>query len=114
MIRVDVILDLEGLLKSCMVVGHAGAGPEGSDIVCAAVSILTKTALKTLAGRDGIIVRVPAGLPERGSFAMETDYTGAGRDFLAAVGDFLMEGLVSVSEAYPGYCTMFIHKERRK
>jgi uncharacterized protein YsxB (DUF464 family) len=114
MISVDVALDLEGLLKSCLVMGHAGAGPAGSDMVCSAVSILTKTALKTLAGRDGIIVRVPAGTPERGAFEMETDYTGDGRDFLAAAGGFLVNGLVSVSEAYPAYCTMHIHKERRK
>ncbi|MDR2758940.1 MAG: ribosomal-processing cysteine protease Prp [Spirochaetaceae bacterium] len=113
MITIDVVLDVEGLLKSCKVTGHAGAGPKGSDIVCAAVSILTKTALKTLTGREGIIVRVPAGVPERGRFGMETDYTGKGRDFLAAAGAFLTEGLVSVSEAYPGYCIMNIHKERR-
>ncbi|MDR2631438.1 MAG: ribosomal-processing cysteine protease Prp [Spirochaetaceae bacterium] len=113
MINIDVVLDDEGLLKSCKVAGHAGAGPKGSDIVCAAVSILTKTALKTLTGREGIIVRVPAGPPERGNFGMETDYTGWGRDFLAAVGAFLLEGLVSVSTAYPDCCTMYIHKERR-
>ncbi|MFP3091311.1 ribosomal-processing cysteine protease Prp [Treponema sp. TIM-1] len=114
MITIDVVLDVAGILKSCKVTGHAGAGPKGYDIVCAAVSILTKTALKTLTGREGIIVRVPAGVPERGRFGMETDYTGNGRDFLAAAGAFLLEGLVSVSEAYPDYCTMNIHNERRK
>jgi uncharacterized protein YsxB (DUF464 family) len=114
MITVDMVLDFEGLLRSCTVTGHANAGPKGADIVCAAVSILTKTALRTLAGREGIILRVPAGVPERGTFTMETDYTGRGRDFLAAAGAFLMEGLVSVSEAYPDHCTMNIQKERRK
>jgi uncharacterized protein YsxB (DUF464 family) len=114
MISIDVALDFEGLLKSCTVMGHAGAGSAGTDPVCAAVSVLTKTALKTLAERDGIIVRLPADLPQRGTFGMETDYTGEGRDFLAAAGVFLVNGLVSVSEAYPDYCTMNIHKERRR
>jgi uncharacterized protein YsxB (DUF464 family) len=114
MITVDVVLDREGLLRSCRVTGHAKAGPKGADIVCAAVSILTKTALTTLAEREGIVLRVPEGVPERGTFTMETDYTGEGRDFLAAVGAFLMEGLVSVSETYPDHCTMNIRKERRK
>ena len=114
MITVEVVVDFEGLLSSCTVTGHANAGPKGADIVCAAVSILTKTALRTLAGREGIILRVPAGSPERGTFTMETDYTGEGRNFLAAAGAFLTEGLVSIAEAYPDYCTMNIHKERRK
>jgi hypothetical protein len=35
---------------------------------------------------------------------METDYNVEGRDFLAAVGAFLIEGLRSVSEAYPDNC----------
>ncbi|MDR0589776.1 MAG: ribosomal-processing cysteine protease Prp [Spirochaetaceae bacterium] len=113
MITIDVVFDVEGILKSCKVRGHAGAGPQGSDIVCAAVSILTKTALRTLTGREGIIVRVPAGVPERGRFEMEIDYTGEGRDFLAAAGTFLVEGLVSVSEAYPDYCSTNMYKERR-
>ncbi|MDR1107914.1 MAG: ribosomal-processing cysteine protease Prp [Spirochaetaceae bacterium] len=113
MITIDVVLDAQGLLRACTVMGHAQAGPKGSDVVCAAVSILTKTALKTLADREGITLRVPAGVPERGTFGMETDYTGKGRDFLAAAGAFLLNGLVSVSEGYPDYCTMTIHKERR-
>jgi hypothetical protein len=39
---------------------------------------------------------------------MEADYTAEGRDFLAAAGAFLIEGLKSVSEDYPGYCGIII------
>jgi hypothetical protein len=35
---------------------------------------------------------------------MEADYSAEGRDFLAAAGAFLIEGLRSVSEAYPDNC----------
>jgi hypothetical protein len=35
---------------------------------------------------------------------MEADYSAEGRDFLAAAGAFLIEGLRSVSEEYPDYC----------
>jgi uncharacterized protein YsxB (DUF464 family) len=111
MIRIDVALDEAGLLMSCGVTGHAGAGPRGGDIVCAAVSVLVRTALRTLSGREGILVRGDA--PERGSFWLETAYTGTGRDFLAAAGAFLVEGLKSVSEEYPDYCKLKIHTERR-
>jgi uncharacterized protein YsxB (DUF464 family) len=40
MIVIDIILDKTGLLRSCSALGHAGAGKTGSDIVCAAVSVL--------------------------------------------------------------------------
>jgi uncharacterized protein YsxB (DUF464 family) len=112
MIRIDAALDEGGILISCGVSGHAGAGPAGNDIVCAAVSVLARTALRTLSGRKGIILRGDA--PERGVFWLETDYLGEGREFLAAAGAFLIEGLRSVAEDYPDYCTMTIHRERRK
>ncbi|MDR3160841.1 MAG: ribosomal-processing cysteine protease Prp [Spirochaetaceae bacterium] len=112
MIRISAVLDEAGILRACTVTGHAGAGPWGEDVVCAAVSILTRTALRTLLDREGISVR-GENTPERGIFQMELDYTGAGREFLAAVGLFLMEGLVSVCEDYPDYCVMTIHTERR-
>ncbi|MDR3342609.1 MAG: ribosomal-processing cysteine protease Prp [Treponema sp.] len=111
MIVIDVVVDDAGLLKSCSVTGHAKAGPKGGDIVCAAVSVLVRTALRTLSGREGIRVRGDA--PERGVWWMETDYTQGGSNFLCAAGAFLIEGLESVSAEYPDYCTMHIHTERR-
>ncbi|MDR0389210.1 MAG: ribosomal-processing cysteine protease Prp [Spirochaetaceae bacterium] len=111
MILIDAALDEGGLLRSCRIEGHAGSGPRGDDIVCAAVSVLARTALATLSGREGIQVRGEA--PERGRFALEAAYTERGRDFLSAVGAFLLEGLGSVARDYPEYCTITIHSERR-
>jgi uncharacterized protein YsxB (DUF464 family) len=112
MVRIDLVLDDEGLLVSCGVSGHAGAGARGNDVVCAAVSVLVRAAARTLSGREGIRVRGDA--PDRGAFWLETDYSAAGREYLSAVGAFLREGLGSVAESYPEYCTMSIHTERRK
>jgi uncharacterized protein YsxB (DUF464 family) len=105
-IRVHVTLDGAGILRSCRVQGHTGSGPRGADLVCAAVSVLVRTALRTLAGKQGIDVRGAA--PERGFLWMETDYKTEGRDFLAAAGAFLVEGLRSVSEDYPDCCCIII------
>jgi len=109
-ITIRVVLDDAGLLKSCDVRGHAGAGKRGHDIVCAAVSVLARTALATLSGREGITVR--GGAPRRGEFTLEAAaLNGAGRDFLAATGAFLMEGLASVAGEYPQNCSLTITKE---
>ena len=110
MITITVVLDKTGLLRRCDVRGHAGAGKRGADIVCAAVSVLTRTALATLSGKEGICVR--GGAPRRGEFNLETTaQNDTGRDFLAAVGAFLVEGLSSVALEYPENCCITITEE---
>ncbi|MDR2534808.1 MAG: ribosomal-processing cysteine protease Prp [Treponema sp.] len=111
MIKIDAIVDSEGLLKSCNVAGHAQAGPKGHDIVCAAVSALTMTSVRVLSNRAGI--RVQGGAPKRGILWMKIEYTPEGKDFLFAAGTFLLEGLKSVSEDYPDHCKISIFIERR-
>jgi uncharacterized protein YsxB (DUF464 family) len=111
-VKIHAVLDDTGLLKSCDVRGHAGAGPRGGDIVCAAVSVLTRTAMAVLAERPGLSVRAEA--PERGVFKLEAGaQTAEGRIFLEAAGAFLLEGLQSVVKEYPKNCTMTITTERR-
>jgi uncharacterized protein YsxB (DUF464 family) len=109
-IRISVTLDKTGLLSRCEVRGHAAAGPKGGDIVCAAVSVLTRTALTVLRARKDIKVRGEA--PERGVFFLEADASdGPGRDFLAATGTFLLEGLGSIARECPKNCLMQTRQE---
>lgn len=108
MIEIDAALDDDGLLVACQVRGHANAGAAGTDIVCAAVSILAKTAFRTLSEQEGIELR--GGAPERGVFWMETSCNDAARDTLRGIGAFLIEGFRSVQELYPDYCTMKIRR----
>ncbi|MDR0555270.1 MAG: ribosomal-processing cysteine protease Prp [Treponema sp.] len=112
MIIIDAALDEEGLLVFCSAEGHARAGPKGSDVVCASVSVLMRTAFRIFLNREGIKFRGKA--PERGVFWLETDCTAEGREFLAAAGTFLLEGLRSIAQEYPDYCFMTTHTERRK
>ena len=108
MIRAELVLDEAGLLRSCRVQGHAGAGKQGNDIVCAAVSVLTRTFVRVLSGRKGVEIR--GSIPEQGNFWVEAGYTQDGREFLAAAGAFLTEGLLSVSEEFPDYCRLIIER----
>ena len=132
MIKIDAAVDEAGLLVSCAITGHAEAGSKGSDVVCAAVSVLARTAWRTFSGRKGI--RLRGGAPERGVFRMETGLEGVAnngianngiadngaayqdeaRIFLRAGGDFLLDGLASVSEMYPEYCVMTIRNVNRR
>jgi uncharacterized protein YsxB (DUF464 family) len=102
LIVIDAFVDKEGVLRACKATGHAGAGKTGTDIVCAAVSVLLRTAIRTLSNRKGIDIR--SGAPEVGLLWLEADYTAEGKEFLSATGTFLTEGLASVAEEFPEYC----------
>ncbi|GHV83924.1 hypothetical protein AGMMS50212_12640 [Spirochaetia bacterium] len=110
MIKVDALLDREGILKSCGIEGHSGAGSRGNDIVCAAVSVLARTCLQVLETKQCLTVRADAS--ERGRLYFEIDRGDKGRGFLEAVGSYLLEGIKSVAEEYPENCTIFIAKEK--
>ena len=108
MIQAELVLDKAGLLKSCHMSGHAGSGKQGSDIVCAAVSVLARTLVRVLAGRKDISIR--GNIPERGDFFVEVSYSPEGREFLAAATSFLTEGLLSVSEEFPANLRLVIQR----
>jgi uncharacterized protein YsxB (DUF464 family) len=105
-VEIEAVLDKEGILKSCKALGHAGAGKTGTDIVCAAVSVLLRTAFSVLSDRKGI--KVQSGAPEKGQLWLEADYKAEGRDFLFACGEFLIDGLRSVAREYPKNCRLTV------
>ena len=109
MIEIEAVLDESGILRACKAGGHAGAGRTGTDIVCAAVSVLMRTAVRSLNGKIGITVRWEA--PEPGVLSLEADYTAEGSGFLFATGVFLVEGLSSVAEEYPEHCRLTIRRK---
>jgi len=101
-----VVLDDDGILRKCRASGHAKAGKKGSDVICAAVSVLMFAALKTLSNRKGITVS--GDWPEEGEIWLETCYDADGKDFLFAAGVFLIEGLKFVAQDYPENCRLDI------
>jgi uncharacterized protein YsxB (DUF464 family) len=108
LIEIEAVLDADGTLRACKASGHAGAGKKGTDIVCAAVSVLMRTALGVLSNREGITVR--GGAPEPGFLWLEAEYTAEGKEFLSAAGVFLIEGLRSVAQEYPENCKLHIRR----
>ena len=108
MIEIEAIVENDGTLRSCKAEGHAGAGKTGNDIVCAAVSVLMRTAYSVLSGKDGITVSGAA--PKKGAMRLEVDYTAGAKEFLFSAGVFLLEGLRSVAQEYPGNCRVNIKK----
>ena len=108
MIEIEVILDGDGVLTTCIAEGHAKLGKSGTDIVCAAVSVLIRTALRVLSDRKGITVN--GGAPRPGQMWLEAEYDADGKEFLFAAGVFLVEGLESVAREFPKNCKLDIRR----
>ena len=106
MVKIDAVLDKNGILRSCSASGHCGAGKTGTDIVCAAVTVLLRTALSVLSDRKGVNIKGSA--PKPGELWLETDYEAEGREFLFAAGAFLIDGLKSIAQEYPENCELNI------
>ncbi|MDR0644628.1 MAG: ribosomal-processing cysteine protease Prp [Treponema sp.] len=105
MIEISIHFE-DGLLRSCFIEGHAKAGPRGKDIICAAVSVLARTAWQVLSARKGVTVLGKA--VKRGEFSFEVTACKGEEPFLAGVGAFLTEGLESVVRDYPKNCRVVI------
>jgi len=110
MIEIEAVLETDGTLRACKVQGHSGAGKSGTDIVCAAVSVLMRTAFSVLSERKGITLE--GGAPEKGQMWLEAGYETEGKDFLHTVGVFLIEGLSSVAREFPKNCKLNIVTRR--
>jgi uncharacterized protein YsxB (DUF464 family) len=108
LIEIEAVLDEKGILRSCKACGHAGAGKTGTDIVCASVTVLMRTAVHVLSAREGITARYDE--TEPGLLFLEADYTADGKDFLFAAGVFLIEGLASIAGEYPNNCKLMIRR----
>ena len=94
-----------GVLKKCKANGHADFSKKGSDIVCSAVTILLRTALKTLSQSENVILNTAPS--SRGSLAFSVDlkegktYSMETQIKLKTIADFLREGFVSLQKEFP-------------
>jgi uncharacterized protein YsxB (DUF464 family) len=102
-----ITLDRSSLLRSLSITGHADVGPPGHDIVCAAVTVLVRTAATVLSTKPYITAAVSA--PARGELYLDIACKREGEPYLSAVQDFLLEGLQSVAEEYPA-CLRLVYE----
>ena len=105
MIQVTFKKNSRGLITQFEVKGHASFAPRGEDIVCAAVSALTQTAVMSLEKIAGLEpdVQVTDGylscrLPE---------VPGAGKIEVSVIMDSMALGLEETAENYPGYLRIY-------
>lgn len=92
--------------------GHAGYGPKGSDIVCAAVSMLSQSLAAALeqAEKDGFLGCFHY-LAGDGSVEIQATISSQGRDTVAGMVRMTIAGLRLLEERYPGHVS--VHTDNR-
>jgi len=99
-IQIEIRLDQRGALLGFAVSGHAGSAPKGEDLVCAAVTVLFRTAARLLQLQPDIRIRGNASENGRMELRIE-ELPAAKRQWLAGLSDFLIRGSRDLQEENP-------------
>ncbi len=101
MIDVRASVGVDGVLRRVKSAGHAETDARGRDIVCAAASVLLRTAYEAMARIEG--VRIEGSAPEPGSLWFSVrDFRPEDAERLRGIGDFLLVGLSGLEREHPG------------
>jgi hypothetical protein len=99
-IQIEIRLDQRGALLGFAVSGHAGSAPRGEDLVCAAVTVLFRTAARLLQLHPDIRIRGNASDSGRMDLTIEA-LPAEKRQWLAGLSDLLVRGSRDLQEENP-------------
>ena len=108
MIRARLSLDADGAIAGFRASGHADTGPKGVDIVCAAFSVLARTAYRSLEALPGIALRGEAERP--GSLDFSVTRPARERERAAGIAVFFATGLGDLARDYPDAVAVTIER----
>ena len=100
MIFLEISLYPNGCINCLKARGHSNSGKKGYDIICAAVTALTRTTARLLSEDKSIVVNGNA--PEPGMLDITIQALPAARtEWIKGITDFLLKGLFDLKEEYP-------------
>lgn len=112
MIRTVLYRDDQGRLTGFSAKGHAGYAEEGSDIVCAAVSVLTITCVNTLEKVCGKQPNVTGGEDGLLSCSLPHGLSAAQMHDAQIVLQYLATGLQDLAGSYNKYIKLSVQERR--
>ena len=113
MIRVTVVTDGSGVLEEVTATGHSFAFAQGENIVCAAATILLRSAARLLDSDKNI--RVSGGIGLRGQYEFKVKVLEDGKnEYARAVGDYLKQGIADLQREFPGECALTAVERNRR
>jgi uncharacterized protein YsxB (DUF464 family) len=110
LVTVTLALDAGGCLAGFTADGHA-AGLPGANVACAALTVLLRTAARTVAGAG---LAAGGGAEGPGSLRLDVGPVAPGRcEWLRGVTDALLRGLADVASEAPGEIDLRIVRVER-
>lgn len=112
MIRALAVFDEDGVLRRFEAQGHSGYGLRGANIVCAAFTVLARTAYSALAALPGALADGRARSPGSLDFAIEF-LPKDSRERAIGISCFLAEGLAGLEREFPTELDLKVERLRR-
>lgn len=110
MLRIRVQLDSTGLLTGVSAKGHAGFAPKGTDIVCAAASVLLRTVARTFETAAGF--QIDGGTEKRGELELSVSAADdADADWGRGVTEMFVRGIDDLSQEFPEHIKLTISND---
>jgi hypothetical protein len=104
MTSVTLVRGVKGVFCSCEASGHASYAVSGSDIVCAAVSVLLRTAVQVLKETNGVVVTNDTASRGKLAFCVKVQQPDPETESrLICIADFIADGIGSIAAEYPEY-----------
>lgn len=92
----------DGRFKSCRACGHASFAKKGTDIVCAAETIVLRTSVELLSQTEGVVLSLNDSVRGFLEFRVEEfRFSARAEERLKCIGDFIRLSLQGLSAEYP-------------
>ncbi len=112
MIRAQLVLDDDGMLIRMAVTGHAHSSSGGNDLVCAVVSSLVRTTVRTLETHESLTVRYNA--PEPGNVDLDIEAVPQSEKiWLKGVSDMVRIGFQDIRSDAPAHIELDVKRSSR-
>ncbi len=112
MTRCILHLDGSGNYTGFSVRGHTGYAEAGSDIVCAAVSVLTTTCVNAMETVAGVVPHITGGTEGALDAELPKDLSTSQLHDCQILLGALRQGLADLVEGYPKYVRLSIEERR--
>ncbi len=104
MINISISCNEYGCISEITASGHSGQKIRGFDVVCAAVSVLLRTAGELVSREPGVEFTADAGEP--GNMFLRIESCRAEKfEWLRGVSEFLITGIEGIQKEFPNNCS---------
>ena len=111
MIKITIVREDGDRIKSVSSMGHSGYAEEGSDIVCASVSVLLQNAQKTFAEILGVKTQYTVNVKKPSLSITLPKLSGEKLNMADLIMKSTVNGLYDLADTFPKYINI---KEKRK